>query len=75
MILDAKKCSNCNKIVPDNCDGVVYDMADSEIGILVCVGRHGESIRAKGGKKVYHFVMGYGTEWDVELPPEKILPN
>jgi len=69
MIEIIKRCSHCKKQFPNECDGIIYYIKEWGKKRKLCKGEMEEdnSFRIKNGKPYYHYIMGFGTEWDTPL--------
>ena len=69
MIIDAKICSNCRRLVPGGCDGQLYRSAvkTDNFSRLVCRGRDGPEMGTYHGRPCYTLTMGHGVAFDIPL--------
>ena len=69
MIKDIKICTNCGQRFPHECDGKLYFIVEWGERRKLCKGEMTKdgTYRIIGGKPHYHFVRGYGEEWDTPL--------
>ena len=66
MIISGTLCSNCQKIVPDQCDGIVYHI--EEWKRLLCRGTDGDGFETDAdGFLRFRLVRGFGESWLVPL--------
>lgn len=66
-IMKADVCSNCRKLVPDQCDGKTYRV--EQWRRLVCLGSDGENFIDIRGERRFKIVVGHGHSYDVPLTP------
>ena len=64
-----KICTCCKKQIPKECDGKEYYIENWGKGTTLCIGgmKEEKTLRIKNGGLFYHFVRGFGEEWDVPL--------
>jgi hypothetical protein len=69
MIIDAKICSNCRRLVPGGCDGRLYRAAvnTDKLSRFVCRGRDGPELATYHGRLCYTLTMGHGVAFDIPL--------